>query len=303
MPPEKVHFHEVGAVDSIVDIVGACIGLEILGKPRVLAAPVVEGAGWMNCAHGRFPIPAPATLAILGARGVGVTQCDEPHELVTPTGAALLAEFAESFGPMSGLIAERIGFGLGTRDNHTRPNVLRAVLGEVLESSLQAVPRSKHAKAWTPTAARDWETDTVAVLETNLDDINAEILGHFVEKALAAGALDVFHTPIQMKKNRPGVLLTVLCVETDADKFAELILHETSTFGVRCHTAARRKLRREFASVKTLFGNVTMKIGRLNGRVVQAAPEFESCKKLAERAKVPLKQIYEAAQKALKTKP
>jgi len=303
MPPEKVHFHEVGAVDSIVDIVGACIGLEILGKPRVLAAPVVEGVGWMNCAHGRFPIPAPATLAILGARGVGVTQCDEPHELVTPTGAALLAEFAESFGPMSGLIAERIGFGLGTRDNHTRPNVLRAVLGEVLESSLQAVPRSKHAKAWTPTAARDWETDTVAVLETNLDDINAEILGHFVEKALAAGALDVFHTPIQMKKNRPGVLLTVLCVETDADKFAELILHETSTFGVRCHTAARRKLRREFASVKTLFGNVTMKIGRLNGRVVQAAPEFESCKKLAERAKVPLKQIYEAAQKALKTKP
>ena len=146
----------------------------------------------------------------------------------------------------------------------------------------------------------DWETDTVTVLETNLDDINAEILGHFVEKALAAGALDVFHTPIQMKKNRPGVLLTVLCAEADADKFAELILCETSSFGVRGHTAARRKLRREFATVKTPFGNVTVKIGRLNGRVVQTAPEFESCKKLAEQAKVPLKQIYEAAVKALK---
>jgi hypothetical protein len=290
MPPEGVHFHEVGAVDSIVDIIGACIGLEMLGKPRVLAAPIVEGVGWVNCAHGRFPIPAPATLAILGARGVGVTQCDEPHELVTPTGAALLAEFAESFGPMRELVAEKIGFGLGTRDNQTRPNVLRAVLGEV--SGAKAHVSGGH----------DWETDTVTVLETNLDDINAEILGNFVEKAFAAGALDVFHTPIQMKKNRPGVLLTVLCAETDADKFAELILRETSTFGVRCHTASRRKLRREFASVKTSFGNVTVKIGKLDGRVVQAAPEFESCRKLAERAKVPLKQIYEAAQKGLKTR-
>ena len=130
LPPERVHFHEIGAVDSIVDIVGACIALELLGKPRVLAAPVVEGTGWVDCAHGRFPVPAPATLAILGARGIGVTQCDEPHELVTPTGAALLAEFAENFGPMQGLVAEKTGFGLGTRENKTRPNVLRAVLGK-----------------------------------------------------------------------------------------------------------------------------------------------------------------------------
>ena len=150
-PPGKVHFHEVGAVDSIVDIVGACIALEMLGRPRVLAAPVVEGAGWADCAHGRFPVPAPATLAILGARGIGVTQCDEPHELVTPTGAALLAEFAEHFGPMQSLVAEKTGFGLGTRDNQTRPNVLRAVLGEALEFSLQAASRARQAKAWTPT--------------------------------------------------------------------------------------------------------------------------------------------------------
>jgi len=288
LPPEKVQFHEVGAVDSIVDIVGACIALEMLGRPRVLAAPVVEGTGWVDCAHGHFPVPAPATLAILGARGIGVTQCDEPHELVTPTGAALLAEFVENFGPMQSLVAGKIGFGLGTRDHQTRPNVLRAVLGK--RSTLNPQPST----------ALDWETDRVAVLETNLDDVSGEILGHFVETALTAGALDVFYTPIQMKKNRPGVLLTVLCAETDADKFSELILRETSAFGIRRTVAERRKLRREFTKIKTLFGDVTVKIGRLDGKLVQAAPEFESCKKLASRAKVPLKRIYEATLEAVK---
>src|ERR1035437_6198501 len=220
MPAAQVHFHEVGAVDSIVDIVGASIALEMLGKPRVLASPVIEGTGWVKCAHGRFPVPAPATLAILGARGIGITQCDEPHELVTPTGAALLAEFVESFGPMSGLVAGKIGFGLGTRDNKTRPNVLRAVLGKKDGITSNIQHRTSNIQS------HDWETDRVAVLETNLDDCAGEILGHFVETALAAGALDVFHTPIQMKKNRPGVLLTVLCAETDADKFSELMLRE-----------------------------------------------------------------------------
>lgn len=283
-PPEDVHFHEVGAVDSIVDIVGACIALELLGKPRVLAAAVVEGTGWINCAHGRFPLPAPATLAILGARGVGITQCEEPHELVTPTGAALLAEFVEGFGPMQGLVATKIGYGLGTRDNKTRPNALRAVRGE----SSTAAGAADH----------DWETDTVAVIETNLDDITGEILGHFVEKAFAEGALDVFHTPIQMKKNRPGVLLTVLCAAAEADKFSELLLRETSAFGVRRYAAERRKLKREIVSAKTPFGEVTVKVGTLDGNVVQVAPEYESCRKLAEQAGVPLKQVYEAAVKA-----
>ena len=291
MPAAKVHFHEVGAVDSIVDIVGACIALELLGKPRVLASTVIEGVGWVDCEHGRFPIPAPATLAILGARGVGVTQCEEPQELITPTGAALLAEFAESFGPMTGLVAEKIGFGLGTRDNQTRPNVLRAVLGSA--SKIQN-PKSKVAAAKT----RDWETDCVAVLETNLDDINSEILGHFVETALAAGALDVFYTAIQMKKNRPGVLLTVLCAETDADKFTEMMLRETSAFGVRRVLSERRKLKRDFTEVKTRYGKVTVKLGKLNGEFIQAAPEFESCKKLAAKAKVPVRIVFEAAVKA-----
>jgi len=292
LPPAQVHFHEVGAVDSIVDIVGAAIGLEMLGKPRVVASPVVEGTGWVKCTHGRFPVPTPATLAILGARGIGLTQCDEPHELVTPTGAALLAEFAERFEPMSGLVAERIGFGLGTRDNKTRPNVLRAVLGKSGPATPNLQPSTSNAQRY------DWETDRIAVLETNLDDISGEILGRLVETALAAGALDVFHTPIQMKKNRPGVLLTVLCAEAEADQFSEMILRETTAFGVRRTLAERRKLRREFTVVKTEFGSVTVKLGQLNGKVVQAAPEFESCKQLAAAKQVPLKQVYEAAMKA-----
>jgi uncharacterized protein (DUF111 family) len=187
---------------------------------------------------------------------------------------------------MHGLVPSRIGYGLGTRDNRTHPNVLRTILGElsVLNSQL-ANPL-------------DWQTDTIAVLETNLDDINAELLGHFVEKALAAGALDVFHTPIQMKKNRPGVLLTVLCAEVEADRFSELILRETSAFGVRRTLAERRKLQREFAQVQTSFGEIQVKLGRLNGRVVQVAPEFESCRTAAAKSGVPLKPVYEAAQAA-----
>jgi len=280
--PDQVHFHEVGAVDSIVDIVGGCIALELLGKPRLLASKVVEGTGWIDCAHGRFPIPAPATLEILSARGVALSQCDEPHELVTPTGAALLAEFAEGFGPMTGLVPRKIGYGLGTRDNRTRPNVLRAVLCEETGGT------------------HDWETDTVTVLQTNLDDINPEILGRVMKGALSQGALDVFHTPIQMKKNRPGVLLSILCGEGDADRFTEMILTETTAFGVRRHTAERRKLRREFGTVETVYGRVAVKYGKLDDKVVQAAPEFDSCKRVAEENNVPVKAVYDAAYRAIK---
>lgn len=285
MPAEEVHFHEVGAVDSIVDIVGACVALEILGKPRVLASPVIEGTGFIKCAHGRFPIPAPATIAILAERGVPISQCEEPHELVTPTGAAILAEFVEEFAPMRNLVPEKIGYGLGQRDNKTRPNVLRAVLGTASASS----------------NAHDWETDTIAVLETNLDDINAEILGHVVEKAFVQGALDVFHTPIQMKKNRPGVLLTILCTSAEQDKFSELLLRETTALGVRRSLCERRKLKRKIVQVQTTFGQIDVKIGELDGRPVQASPEFESCRRIAEAKQLPIKQIYQAAQNAAST--
>ena len=279
MPPYEVHFHEVGAVDSIVDIVGGCIALELLGKPRVRSGPVVEGTGFITCAHGRFPIPAPATLNILGERGISITQCDEPNELVTPTGAALIAEFAEDFGPMQNLSPEKIGFGLGTRDCESRPNVLRVVLGKETAAN----------------CSNDWETDTIAVLETNLDDISSEVLGDFVERALKVGALDVVHTPVQMKKNRPGVKLSLLCSDGDADKFCEMILRETSAFGVRRTLTERRKLQRETKSVTTPHGEVIVKLGKLNGEVVQVAPEYESCREVAEAAGVPLKVVYDAA--------
>lgn len=288
-PPERVHFHEVGAVDSIVDIVGASIALDMLGRPRVLAGHPIEGTGTIRCAHGTFPIPAPATLEILGARHVAIRQCEEPGELITPTGAAILAEFAGSFGTMQDLVVEQIGYGLGTRENKTRPNVLRAVLGQQAASSAEG----------TRGASLDWETDSVAVLETNLDDMNPELLGAFVERALVAGALDVFHTPVQMKKNRPGTLLTVLCAAVDADRFAELMLRETTAFGVRRTVAERRKLQRASKTVKTGFGKVAVKLGMLNGKAIQAAPEFESCRELAARAGVPVREVYDAAIKAL----
>jgi uncharacterized protein (TIGR00299 family) protein len=281
VPADEVHFHEVGAVDSIVDIVGGCVGLEFLGRPRVLASPPIDGTGWIDCAHGRFPIPAPATLEILAGRKIGLTQCDEPRELITPTGAALLAEFVEEFAPLRNFAASRIGFGLGSRDNPNRPNVLRALLGET-----------------TGATGQDWETDTIAVIESNLDDVSPEILGRFLEKAMEAGALDVSYSPLQMKKNRPGLLLTVLCAASQADQFSELILQETTAFGVRRHLAERRKLRREFLLVTTDYGDASIKIGKLNGRIVQAAPEYESCKKLADLKKVPLKLVYEAAMAA-----
>lgn len=284
VPADAVSFHEVGAVDSIVDIVGGCVALDLLGRPRVFSAPVVEGSGTVRCAHGLLPVPAPATLEILSGRAIPFSQCEEPHELVTPTGAALLAEFAEGFGPLGEVVVGRVGYGLGTRENRTRPNVLRACLC---------------APAAGGSAAHDWQTDTVAVLETNLDDVSGQVLGSFVPRALAAGALDVFHTPVQMKKNRPGVLLTVLCAAADADRLTALLLRETSSFGVRRTLAERRKLPREFTLVSTTFGEVRVKLGLLDGRVVQAAPEYESCRVLAEQAGVPLRVVMEAAMRAL----
>jgi uncharacterized protein (TIGR00299 family) protein len=281
VPPDDVHFHEVGAVDSIVDVVGACIALDLLGRPRVFASPVVEGTGFVRCAHGRMPLPAPATLEILAARQITVTQCEEPSELVTPTGAGLLAEFAEAFGPLPHFAPQRIGYGLGTRDNRTRPNVLRAILGEVQER--------------TQPPAHDWETDSVAVLEANLDDVSPEVLGHFVGRALESGALDVFHTPIQMKKNRPGVLVSLLCPIADADRLAHLLLTETTAFGVRQTLATRRKLRREIQSIETPLGSVRIKLGRLDGRTLHATPEYEDCQALARRHGLPLRDVMAAA--------
>jgi len=275
MPPAEVHFHEVGAVDSIVDIVAFCVAFEALGAPRVLASALFEGTGHIHCAHGYFPLPAPATLEILA--GIPLRQIDEPMEFITPTGAALLAEFAEGFGPMPALAVERIGYGVGTRDTPHRPNILRAVLGE---TSTEAA------------------SDIVTEIETNLDDLSPELLAAATEKLFAAGALDVFVAPIQMKKNRPAFRLTVLTEPARADEFARMILRETSAFGVRMHDCRRLKLRREITPLETPFGAVEIKRGWLGEELVQAAPEFESCRRVAEATGATVREVHLAAQTA-----
>ena len=285
---EAVHFHEVGAVDSIVDIVGGMVAMERLGWPRVLSGPVVEGSGWVQCAHGRFPLPTMATQEILAARGISITQVDEPHEMVTPTGAAILAELAESFGPMRALQAERVGYGLGSREHLTRPNVLRAILGSATEPATAAGPASEY----------DWERDTVTLLETNLDDVTAEVLGYVSERAISVGALDVFQSPIQMKKGRAGTMLSVLCRQEDADRLTAMLLQETTAFGVRRSTMERCKLQRERVLVSTSYGELEVKLGRLNGVCAQVAPEYESCRAAAERTGAPLRAVIDAAIKA-----
>lgn len=274
VPAEEVGFHEVGAVDSIADIVAACAGIEALGIERVIASRLVEGSGWVDCDHGRFPLPAPATLEILS--GIPVRQIDDPGELITPTGAALLAEFADVFGPLPEMRIEKIGYGLGTRDSAPRPNVLRAVVGVCAE---------------TP----DAETDEVTQIETNLDDLSPELAGATMESLFASGALDVFYTAAQMKKNRPGFLLTVLAAEETAPALARIILTETSAFGVRMHRVRRMKLRREFREVETPYGPVNLKLGFLGDELVQAAPEYESCRETARRAGVSVKDVHLAA--------
>ena len=275
IPLEKVHFHEIGAVDSIVDIVGTCIALKALGVQEIHAAPPPLGSGFVETAHGKFPIPAPATLELL--KGVPTQSSPERCELVTPTGAALLVEFATKFGPMPAMAVEKIGYGAGTRDLEKTPNVLRAVLG----------------------VASQQEADTVTVIEANIDDMNPQWFGDIMERLLVMGALDVFLTPLQMKKNRPGTLLTVLCEPSDADRFAELVLTHTTSFGVRLYEARRRKLDRDIVRVPTRFGEIEVKIGRLNGKVVTRSPEYESCKRAAALANVPVREVYDAAKEAI----
>ena len=273
--PEDVGFHEVGAVDSIVDIVGSCICLELLGNPEIYCSHLFDGIGSIQCAHGTFPLPAPATLEIL--KGIPLRQIDEPMEFITPTGAALMAEFSRGFGPLPLMQIEKIGYGLGTRDTSPRPNVLRVVMGTTL------------------TEGADPESETITEIVTNIDDTTPEIAGTFPATLLELGALDAFLTPVQMKKNRPGLQLTVLTEKSDADRIAAWILTHTSTFGVRIHDCRRMTLERKLERVATAFGDVLVKFGYLNGRCVRASPEFESFAAAARDHGVPIEQVYHAA--------
>jgi pyridinium-3,5-bisthiocarboxylic acid mononucleotide nickel chelatase len=274
-PLEKVHFHEVGAVDAIVDIVGSCIGFHALGIERFACSPLNVGGGTAKMAHGVLPVPAPATARLL--QGAPTFSNGVQHELVTPTGAAIVATLCDSFGPQPPMIVSAIGYGAGTTDLEGQPNVVRIMIGESAD------------KTW---SANDEE---ISIIEANLDDMNPQIYGYVLEKALLAGALDVYTTALQMKKNRPGTLLTILCRPEDTEALMSLIFAETTTFGIRSHRAQRRALPREWVNVSTTYGSVRIKLSRSNGHILHVTPEYDDCRKLAVEKQVPLQQVISEA--------
>ncbi|MBZ5541446.1 MAG: nickel pincer cofactor biosynthesis protein LarC [Acidobacteriia bacterium] len=280
-PLEKIHFHEVGAVDSIVDIVGASIGFAALGIERFACSPLNVGSGTVKTAHGLLPVPAPATAELL--RGKPTYSTGVPREMVTPTGAAIVATLCAEFGAQPRMNTSAIGYGAGTSDLPGQPNVVRLLVGEAAE------------------AGQGIETEEIAVIETNLDDMNPQIYGYVLERALAAGALDVYTTPVQMKKNRPGTLLTVLCRPEGVDALMKLLFAETTTLGARTYRAERRCLPREWVSVHTEFGDVRIKVSRAGGKILHVAPEYEDCRKLAAERDVPLQGVIAEALRAYET--
>lgn len=267
---DQIHFHEVGAVDSIVDIVGAAICLDILKADLIYASPVNVGSGFVRCQHGLLPVPAPATLELL--KGIPSYSSGANGELVTPTGAAVLSYISRNFGPLPSITVERVGYGLGKRDLKDVPNVLRVVIGE------QA------------SAVRD----EVAILECNIDDMNAEIYGYVMDDLFKAGAVDVFYTPIMMKKNRPAVKVTVLCPKDKEDVLIDILLKETSTLGVRRYYAARHMLPRRWLDVATPWGTVRVKEADY-GEGIKYAPEYDDCAAIARANDVPIRDVYQAA--------
>jgi uncharacterized protein (TIGR00299 family) protein len=272
---EKIHFHEVGAVDAIVDIVGACIGCEALGIEKFACSALNVGGGTAKMAHGLLPVPAPATAKLL--QGKPTYSNGAQKELVTPTGAAIVATLCDSFGPQPAMSVSAIGYGAGSSDLEGQPNVVRIMVGEAAE---KVVPGFD---------------EEISVVEANLDDMNPQIYGYFLEKAMAAGALDVYTTPVQMKKNRPGTLLTLLCQPADTNHLMSLIFAETTTLGARTYRAQRRALPRETVNVHTQYGDVHIKLSRVNGRIRHVAPEYEDCRKLAREKNVPLQQVISEA--------
>lgn len=275
MPIEEVHLHEVSGEDAIIDIVGSLLGIAKLGIQRIVSSPLPLGRGFIAGAHGQIPLPAPATVGIL--KGLPIVGSPVNAELVTPTGAALIKFLAGSFGPLPAMRLDAVGYGAGTWDL-VIPNLLRVFIGE--------------------SDSNDYDTDTVAVLETNLDDQSAELHGHVMERLLEAGALDVTLMPVQMKKNRPGVTLSVIAKPEDQAVMRNLILTETSSLGVREQQMQRSMLPRECITVKTQFGETVVKVSHLPGGGHKYAPEFEDCRALARSAGVPLKEIYVAAEAA-----
>lgn len=280
VPVEQIHFHEVGAVDTIVDIVGAAVGSHLLGVEQWICSPLDIGGGTVHCAHGVFPVPAPATLELL--KDVPVYSSGIQSELVTPTGAAIVRALQCGFTSFPALRVQSVGYGAGTRNPTGRPNVLRLTVGEVaqLEERETSSPDSY---------------ETVNILETQLDDISPQVIGYVAERALAEGALDFFSTAVQMKKNRPGALLTVICKAENSRRLRDLLFRETSTLGIRMREERRATLARSMVAVRTPWGEVRLKVAGRNGSTTNFAPEYEDCRRIAEANALPLKQVQQEA--------
>lgn len=273
---ENVHFHEVGAVDAMVDIVCAAVGAESLGVQEIVCSPLNVGGGTVNCAHGTFPVPVPATVELL--KDAPVYSSGVQAELVTPTGAAIVKTLAKRFAAFPEMKIEKSGYGAGSRDFPGHPNVVRLTIGEAA-SQLAAKTSS----------------ETVIVLEANLDDLNPQVFGYVMDRLFEEGALDAFGVPVQMKKNRPGTLLTVLCKPEDASKLTQLIFTESTTLGVRRRDEVRQTLARRWENVRTQWGDVRIKIASMNGTVTNYAPEYEDCRRIAAEHRVPLKTVMQEA--------
>lgn len=286
MPLEKVHFHEVGALDSIADIVGVAIGLDLLGAERITSRSVPTGSGTVKCAHGIMPIPAPGTAALL--KGVPLAASPIKAELTTPTGAAILTTVVQEWIEQPVMTVEQIGHGAGRREFVEQPNLLRLFVGTTAEAGAERLAV---------------ERDQVWMLETNLDDLPAEVIGYCYELLLKAGALDVFTTPIFMKKNRPGVLLSVLAPALAIDALEEILFRETTTFGVRRYAVSRHKLRRKAHAVQTPWGPVQGKLGWREGRPPVFSPEYEDCARVAQEHGIALREVYARAQQAFRGEP
>jgi len=271
MPVEKVHLHEVGALDSIVDIVGGVFGLEWFGAERIVASPLNVGSGTVVCEHGTLPVPAPATAALL--KGVPVYAAGSPGEKLTPTGALLVTEFADEYGVMPSMRIERIGYGAGSRDPKDYPNVLRVLVGDTDTPNL---------------------SNRITVVECEIDDMNPQIFGVLMDRLYDAGAVDVFYTAVQMKKNRPGTHVTVLVPPGRREAVSTALFRDSTTIGLRYSEVARDTLSRELVSVSTRFGDVRCKVARQDGAVTNVAPEFDDCVRLADQHGVPVKDVQAA---------
>lgn len=294
---DKVHFHEVGAVDAIVDIVGAAICLDSLKVAHVVCSPIPVGSGVIQAAHGILPVPAPATARLL--LGIPLAETEETGELTTPTGAAILRRYAGTFGPMPPMTPLAIGYGAGRRDGKYRPNVVRVVLGTRATAGGESPVSGSSSAAgrFQPSAAYPPQLEQIVQLETNLDHVSGELIGHCLERLMEAGALDAFATPIQMKKSRPGIVLTVLAKPQDADALAGLLFAETGTLGIRRRLVTRTTLARSVETVSTPYGPIRVKAALAEGRA-RMHPEYEDCRSAALRHGVPLREVQSAAEAA-----